>query len=715
MLESGGEAQFNVTLDGTDFGTLLETGSSGGSSVGSGFGVIMLETSKDEGDSICITGSDDGSQVDAGDQIILEGTDASGTDNVDVTGEISYLLLNATSITSGTGEINDAGSNILFNGSALGVYNLIDADNNSLVLNGTETGNHNRIVNEDGDNAGSSIVTDAFVDASGKVQIQEITIGTEVAIGDQLILNQTSISGDDANSKIMSEAAAGISDRDRDNLFIRKLKVKVAVPAPRPLNSVGLGSMVLSSFGDSFSITNIQLEDALRKRGPTINVDRLLVDGVDVGEKDDINDIKFSGEPMQMEESAALNLGSGISFRDFYRETDYGILLNGTDGSGSDAGYEIELETNWGAKLRSENVILAYPMNDFLRPDIMLMEGDYYKHSEFGRLTLDGTASDGSTGALDSNGYDFIILDGIDAMQSSAGENLLIEEQNDINKSFDNSNDIAIRVEDYKGGSVLLDGTDSSSSNAGDEILEETDGDKIKQEEYGMESGELLMENDWRVYLLLERSDASGTDDGTVIGLEDGSGSLLNELFAGYGHGMLLEEGSSFTKGSKIILDSQFIEIESGINDGEIPNANWGDNSVFPAYGIPTEISTRPIGRVSIQDERAITNIVLDGTNGSAANAGDNLILNQSDSDGEDANDNLLMDAGAQVILDQSSGGQMLLETGSYIDFENATYGSLLGIAPAFLPIGFQAESFDNDTRTTFDNSTQTFDVLEGV
>ena len=701
----------DIILDGTNYGIGIEIDSSGNTALG----VIMMETSKDEEDNIIITGSDEGSQVDAGDQIILEGTDASGTDNVDVTGEISYLLLNATSITSGTGEINDAGSNILFNGSALGVYNLIDADNNSLVLNGTETGNHNRIVNEDGDNAGSSIVTDAFVDASGKVQIQEITIGTEVAIGDQLILNQTSISGDDANSKIMSEAAAGISDRDRDNLFIRKLKVKVAVPAPRPLNSVGLGSMVLSSFGDSFSVTNIQLEDALRKRGPTINVDRLLVDGVDVGEKDDINDIKFSGEPMQMEESAALNLGSGISFRDFYRETDYGILLNGTDGSGSDAGYEIELETNWGAKLRSENVILAYPMNDFLRPDIMLMEGDYYKHSEFGRLTLDGTASDGSTGALDSNGYDFIILDGIDAMQSSAGENLLIEEQNDINKSFDNSNDIAIRVEDYKGGSVLLDGTDSSSSNAGDEILEETDGDKIKQEEYGMESGELLMENDWRVYLLLERSDASGTDDGTVIGLEDGSGSLLNELFAGYGHGMLLEEGSSFTKGSKIILDSQFIEIESGINDGEIPNANWGDNSVFPAYGIPTEISTRPIGRVSIQDERAITNIVLDGTNGSAANAGDNLILNQSDSDGEDANDNLLMDAGAQVILDQSSGGQMLLETGSYIDFENATYGSLLGIAPAFLPIGFQAESFDNDTRTTFDNSTQTFDVLEGV
>jgi hypothetical protein len=701
----------DIILDGTNYGIGIETDSSGNTELG----IIMMESSKNEGDNILITGSDEGSQIDSGDQIILDGTDADGTNNVDVTGEVSYLILDATSFNAETEEINDAGSAIIYNGSALGVYNLIDADSNVLVLNGTDIGNYNRIVNEDGDDVGGGIVTDAFVDTSGKVQIQEMKLSIEDAIGGQIILNQTSTLGSDKNAKVMSEAAAGISDTDRDNLFIRKLRVKVAIPAPRPLNSVGLGSMTLDMFGNSFSVTNIQLEDALRKRGPTINVDRLLVDGVDVGEKDDINDIKFGGEPMQMEDSAALNLGAGISFRDFYRETDFGILLDGTDGSGTDAGDEIELETNWGAKLRSENVVLAYPMNDFLRPDILVIEGDYYKHSEWGRLVLDGTASDGSTGALNSTGYDYIVLDGIDAMQSGAGDNLLVEEQNDINKSFDDANDIAIRVENYEGGSVLLNGTDSSSSNAGDEILEEIDGDKIKQEEYGMESGELLMENDWRVYLLLERSDVTGTDDGTVIGLEDDSGSLLNELFSGYGSSMILEEGSSFTKGSKLILDSQFIEIESGINDGEIPNANWGDNSVFPSYGIPSDISTRPIGRLSIQDETAITNIVLDGTNGSAANAGDNLILNQSDAGGEDADDNLLMDIGAQVILDQSGGGQLLLQDGGYIDFENGTYGSLLGISPAFLPLGFEAESFDNTTRTTLDNTSQTFDVLEGA
>ena len=82
------------------------------------------------------------------------------------------------------------------------------------------------------------------------------------------------------------------------------------------------------------------------------------------------------------------------------------------------------------------------------------------------------------------------------------------------------------------------------------------------------------------------------------------------------------------------------------------------------------------------------------------------------DSDHIDAGDFLLISA---EILDQAAGGQILLQTGSYIDFEDGTYNSLLGNAPAFLPQGFNAESFDNTTRTTFDSTVQTYDVLEGV
>ena len=73
-----------------------------------------------------------------------------------------------------------------------------------------------------------------------------------------------------------------------------------------------------------------------------------------------------------------------------------------------------------------------------------------------------------------------------------------------------------------------------------------------------------------------------------------------------------------------------------------------------------------------------------------------------------------MTEVGAEVILDQSAGGQILLQTGSYIDFENGTNISLLGSAPAYLPLGVDAESFDNISRTSFDSTTQTYDVLEG-
>ena len=103
-----------------------------------------------------------------------------------------------------------------------------------------------------------------------------------------------------------------------------------------------------------------------------------------------------------------------------------------------------------------------------------------------------------------------------------------------------------------------------------------------------------------------------------------------------------------------------------------------------------------------------------DGTDGSASNAGDNIIFDRTNADGDDIGDKLMAELGAEVILDQSAGGLLTQEDGDIIYFEDGTHSSLLGIAPAFLPLGFEAESFDNTSRTSFDNSSQTYDVLEG-
>jgi len=659
-LESGGDAEFLVTLEGTEFGTALETDSSGNS-----LGAIASEDSEDDGDNILVTGSDDGSQLDAGDQIILEGTDADGTNNVDVTGEFAYILLDGTSISQETGEIFDGGSYCVLSGTALGVYNLVDADSNTLVLNGTDgSGTPYKIVHEDGNHIGSHIVTDA-IDDDGRILNRQDNIISENALGGNIIMDQENATV----GKLMSEAAAGIGDIDRDKLLIRQLKIKLSPPKPRILTNYGLTKLSLDAFTDASSVSSIQLEDGLRKRGPTINSDQLLLDGVDVGEKDDVRDILFGGEPIQLESSSNLMIGTSVGFKDYYKFTDFIIAL--------ESGFHIYSESNDGGVLLSEEIIVGLPMNDFLRPDIMVMEGFYNRHSEFGRFVLDGTASDQSTGALDDGS--FIVLDGIDAMQSSAGSNLTFEEQNDRYKSFDDSNDVGI-------------------------LLEQS-----------IAPGGFKMEQSYKYFIMLDASDEFGTEDGTVIGLEDGTGALMAELFDGFGNDILLEVGSTSNLYSKLVLDSQVVEIESGINDGEIPNANWGENSIFPTYAQATEVSTRPVGRLALQDERAITELVLDGTDGSSTDAGDNIIFDRTDTDNNDLGDKVMVESNAEVILDQTAGGLMIDETnGENISFEIGTHSSLMGSASAFLPIGFEAESFDNATRTKFDNTTQTYDVLEG-
>ncbi|SVA37145.1 uncharacterized protein METZ01_LOCUS89999, partial [marine metagenome] len=648
-LENGSVPDSQIAIDGTNFGTALEQEE----------GVVILQSLANDGDNILVTASDDGSQVDAGDQIILNGTDASGTNDGDVTGEYASLLLDGTSIfVSGSTEtVNDEGSYVLMSGSALGEYELVDADSNSLVLNGTDDfprGKKDRIVHEDGDDAGSNIVTDnvvrstTLVETGGPIQVESAVsnirgpyvctqlgerivsedfaetivdgailpinqkIGMENSVGDNLIFEDTS-------GVMMTEASTGTQGDGFDVNFIRLLKTKISVPPPRPLNAVGLKHMALDVFGSAVGVGGIQLEDGARKRGPTINSEVILLDSIDMGKKDDPQDYRHSGEPMELETATAVNLGVGTSFEDFYKWTRYGIKLDGTDGSGTNAGDDIALEIPSGGVIISEDVVISLPMIDFIRPDMLLMEYWEQRHSEYGRLVLNGSASDNSLGALDDGGQ--VLLDGTDPSSNNAGEAILFETDNEVNKSHDDRNNINILMEthgegggfilrEYGGGAVsegdmiVLDGTDSSSTDAADKFVQEdTEDDRVVQS-----SGAFELENDNASHVLLE-------DNGGCIVNED-TGAILAEIDEGAGHDISLEVGTGVGLGFKLLLEAQRIEIESGINDGEVPTASLGDASVFPSLTLPTEISTRPLGHVVLQDERAVTEIVLDGTDG---------------------------------------------------------------------------------------------------
>ena len=654
-----GTSDFNFVLDGTEYGTLLEAEEGG---------VISLEESHDDGDNICIVAGDDGSQVDAGDNISLDGTDIFGTDNVDVLGEVSSILLDGSNIVDGA--VQDAGSSLLLDGSALGVYNLIDADSNQLVLNGTSVdGNtpNSKVVHEDGNNVGAKIITDSIQTTSGQVFDSSENIVSESSMGGALTLQ-------DSSGKLMSEAAAGVSDTDRENLFIRMLKVKISVPKPRALNSVGLSSMGISDmFSDAFGATHIQLEDALRKRGPTINASRLVLDGLDVGGKDDPLDVKNQGEAIEMEVSQAVNLGSGLKFSDFNKKNTWTIDLE--DGTGS-----IYLEDYAGGFLVSEDEIVSPLLSNFLEQDILLRENDIDHVSDWGRLQLNRTAVDSD------DEFDFIVLNAIDATGRGDGDYVLKETYSEYHKSVDG---------DLGGLGILTEDSD--------------------------QSGKYQLENPRNFFMLYDGiySETQGwTDDGTPMTLEDGS-NLLTEVTDPFGISILLEEGSATTSGSKLLLDSQRLSLEDHINDGHVPDSNWGDNSYYPEFTRPTEIKIRPVGRISLQDERAITELVLDSHEVSTGplvvdSQGDNIIFDRTTLSGDDIGDKVMVESNAEVILDQCAGGMLLDADGGMVSFEEGTHASLIATGKAFLPLGAEAETFDNETRTTFDSTNQTYDVVEG-
>ena len=664
--ENGTFSDTKLVMDGTNFGITLEYQD----------GVISLESLANDGDNILIIASDDGSQDDAGGAVLIDATDSSGSDDGDVTGAYSSIILNGTDSDS-----TDAGDTLLLSGSALGEYNLvsngIDArilldgtdyvstnagDNiilngtdssstdagddllsdtasevisdEALVLNGTDdfpTGKRNRVVHEDGDNAGDNIVTNGFALESITTEVGgPITIEASVSnirgpyvyteAGERIISEDYSVTisdgpvfelnrnigledslGDnftleDSSGVLMSEASAGTEGEDHDVNFIRLLKTKISLPQPVPVVSVGLGHMALNLFSDQVGVASIQLENGTSSA--TINIDRLILDNIEVSASGDPLAVQHAGESILLEEESSDNLGVGIRFKDFSKISKFQILLDGTDGSSTNAGDNIASEHASGGTIISEDVDINLPISDFIRPNLLSMETILDRHSDYGRILLDGSASDNSTGTLDAGSN--LVLNSTDGTTANADESILLETDNADNKSLDDRNDIFILME--------------ASESSGSFILENNN------KSYG------ILEDDSGL-IILNGTDASSTNDGD---------NILHEVDEGEGQDILLETGTSVGVGYKLILDSVRIEAEAESSNGEVPTDNLFDNSQFPSFVRPSEIFVRPHGHAKLQDTFENGFILLNGTDGSSTNAG------------------------------------------SYVDWENGTYSSLI-------------------------------------
>lgn len=660
IVQETGTADGNLILDGTNYGFELEVGLNTD-------GVLSSEEPADADDNIMLEFDFDASRTmltEAGDFLVLDRTDGSSSDigdNVEFEsgGYAIEHVDNDNLITDGVdgkivldgiqGDQAGTGFEILLeneDGSLLSDTASEILTSNNLVLDGTDenfvTGRRPNLMLEDGDNVGGDLLTTAYIVDGGLSTVGD-SFALENTSGSPILLE----SGITGGGVLMSERAAGAHSSNRDVNFIRILKSKISLPEPKPVTEYGLPSLV-SPFSAAVA-GEIQLEDGLRKRGPTVNVDKLVLDG-HAPYKDE--DILYQGEGIQLEDAVNVNLGAGLSFKDFTKFVNDNLVQENGD--------NLLAENILGGILKTEDTDLASnPISDFLRSSSLLAE------------------------TADFGFGNFLLLDSSDAThvrQIDAGSRLLTEE------------DEFIREEE----GVSIHHSEDDTREIGF-LLEQS-----------MDDGYLVVENQ---ILFLTLEDGTDSEQGLILEETDGS-RLLGETEA-VGRSFLLEKGTGPAAGGKLQLDSVRIGVEDSIDEGTVPEDNFYNGSYFPDITIPSEISTRPYGFLKLQDEPDPFFFTLDGTNGSSANAGDNIVLNQTDTDGSDDGSRIESE---EFLYDPfQHDGFILNEDATKLKHELGTYSSLIGSAIPFLPPNAQAETFDNTARTTFDTTKQTFDVLIGV
>jgi hypothetical protein len=225
-----------------------------------------------------------------------------------------------------------------------------------------------------------------------------------------------------------------------------------------------------------------------------------------------------------------------------------------------------------------------------------------------------------------------------------------------------------------------------------------------------MGEGDLVLETHFEG-IFLDGSDSSGSDTENYLLLETGFIIVTEDSIAG--NNMLIETNTSPQRSGKFLLDSQLLQAESG---STIPEVNFTSGTNFVHFTRPATIKTRTHGHVALQDERETVEFVLNGTDGSSTNAGDNIILNQTISTGRDAGDKILSEEGTKAILDQHNPGLVVFDqvdasgtmAGGKIDFEIGTYLSLVGQSTPQVVAGF-SPNFDS-SNSSWDTTQQTFD-----
>ena len=574
-------------------------------------------------------------------------------------------------INSTVGSDGDAGSQIITEDDSTSAGDVFDLESGSF------TNEYDNILLED-DNTIS--LEDGFIATGDSILYEDAYIVTNQDNGGIMRAEtaRDAISGQFERSlthTIVSKISTRPTSRHRKNLFLT-LATK-PFEHDNPLGGIQMEDTVF-----------IRLEEASALNDPDRNTILLETGGLLVAEKETqrfvYDNIVLNGTPPL--------------------QTQYFLVLNGTDSDSSDAGDNIIMENSHAtdvARLTTETSVASsaaedvrdesdliiiddetndstlqlsqladFQFQDILRKEKVILEQlssirpiDYTSN-----LMLEGEVGGDVPIRLESGTLDDsnITTDSISLEDFTASDGKYMN-KNSSNGESSNANAVeaeGIMLEDF--GQLQLNGTDSDSSNAGNHILQETD----KRNKFDLESNGAIIAEDYSTDSRLELiSLESGT--GVVTGrdniiLEDAV--TRDEKIV---DGIELEEGTGQNQGDNIILNG---------TDSDSSNAGFklktelqlevDELKVNPRYmalettDIITSVGTIPLGNWTLNSISQGYQPVVPSAIITLTDAGDIAL--------EDATDN----SGGFLVLNSTSGSST--NAGSMFDLEKGTLNDVL-------------------------------------
>ena len=314
-------------------------------------------------------------------ELILDGTDSDSTNAgyklVSETLPLNFLDFEGISITHGTGA-GEFGVLVDETDGDRIISENTETISNSLLIDSTPDSNH--IVPTD---AGSAFLLDG-IDSS------ETGAGDNIEL-EQVLCDQTSfftfdISAVDSDNNLLNEEggtqyleSAGKGNKDGfERNIVSVVSRKIHLPSIQASSMTsGLITLAENPFTGHTDGGGFELEFGTTTSGV------LILNGFEqVNAKGGVDRVDGAGDELQLEDFSDQNYDSGFTFEQLANYTSDTIVLNGTDGSSTNAGDGLVLDAYDGTGRFANDAILGesvfnynyFVLDDLIRPDIFVID-----------------------------------------------------------------------------------------------------------------------------------------------------------------------------------------------------------------------------------------------------------------------------------------------------------------------------------------------------